>query len=384
MAMETFFASPERDGKEIIETQHLSIGESEYINKLINTLPFVAAILNSKRQIVFSNDVMLEKLDIENIDNILGSRPGEAFKCINANTMPGGCGTSKACKYCGAVMAIVKSCETQKKSSFECRISSKDGNKKTAYDFKVTASPLEFNGEEFTIFVLSDISGEKRKKSLERIFFHDVLNKSGVISGYLNFLEKAIDNKEKLKEYLKTAKEASKELNEEIMAQNILSQAEDAEDLAIDEQQYNNIDLIEKVSSQALKLKQALGKHLEIDSTSQFLFIKTDGLILKRILLNMLKNAFENLGPGETVVIGSKQIQKDVRFYVRNSADLNEEVLSQIFQRSFSTKGSGRGIGTYSIRLLSENYLGGHADYYYDEKNKQITFYVDLPSNMGF
>ena len=31
----------------------------------------------------------------------------------------------------------------------------------------------------------------------------------------------------------------------------------------------------------------------------------------------------------------------------------------QIFQRSFSSKGDGRGLGTYSVKLLTERYLGG-------------------------
>jgi sensor histidine kinase regulating citrate/malate metabolism len=35
------------------------------------------------------------------------------------------------------------------------------------------------------------------------------------------------------------------------------------------------------------------------------------------------------------------------------------EVQLQIFQRSFSTKGKGRGVGTYSMKLLTERYLGG-------------------------
>jgi hypothetical protein len=30
-----------------------------------------------------------------------------------------------------------------------------------------------------------------------------------------------------------------------------------------------------------------------------------------------------------------------------------------MFQRNFSTKGPGRGVGTYSVRLLTERYLGG-------------------------
>jgi sensor histidine kinase regulating citrate/malate metabolism len=31
----------------------------------------------------------------------------------------------------------------------------------------------------------------------------------------------------------------------------------------------------------------------------------------------------------------------------------------QLFQRSFSTKGAGRGIGTYSIKMFTEKHLGG-------------------------
>lgn len=38
-------------------------------------------------------------------------------------------------------------------------------------------------------------------------------------------------------------------------------------------------------------------------------------------------------------------------------------VQNQVFQRSFSTKGAGRGLGTFSIRLLTENYLGGEVGF---------------------
>ena len=35
----------------------------------------------------------------------------------------------------------------------------------------------------------------------------------------------------------------------------------------------------------------------------------------------------------------------------------------KIFQRSFSTKGEGRGLGTYSMKLLTERYLGGRVSF---------------------
>jgi signal transduction histidine kinase len=39
------------------------------------------------------------------------------------------------------------------------------------------------------------------------------------------------------------------------------------------------------------------------------------------------------------------------------------DVQLQVFQRSFSTKGSGRGLGTYSMKLLSERYLQGRVTF---------------------
>ena len=47
-------------------------------------------------------------------------------------------------------------------------------------------------------------------------------------------------------------------------------------------------------------------------------------------------------------------------FAIHNPAVIPEQVQLQVFQRSFSTKGQpGYGIGTYSMKLLGEQYLGG-------------------------
>jgi len=48
-----------------------------------------------------------------------------------------------------------------------------------------------------------------------------------------------------------------------------------------------------------------------------------------------------------------------VRFTVHNPGEMPQEASLQVFQRSFSTKGTGRGLGTYSMKLLSEQYLQG-------------------------
>ncbi|HOX23196.1 MAG TPA: ATP-binding protein, partial [Elusimicrobiales bacterium] len=58
---------------------------------------------------------------------------------------------------------------------------------------------------------------------------------------------------------------------------------------------------------------------------------------------------------------------------------MEEAVRVRIFQRSFSTKGSGRGLGTYSIRLLTEKYLRGKASLAADEHG--TTFIITLPAD---
>lgn len=48
-----------------------------------------------------------------------------------------------------------------------------------------------------------------------------------------------------------------------------------------------------------------------------------------------------------------------VEFWVNNPNVMPRTAQLQVFQRSFSTKGSGRGLGTYSMKLISERYLKG-------------------------
>ena len=74
----------------------------------------------------------------------------------------------------------------------------------------------------------------------------------------------------------------------------------------------------------------------------------------------MLKNALEATSPSGTVTLACIETNDAVTFLVSNPEVMPQEVQLQIFQRSFSTKGeAGRGIGTYSMKLFGERYLGG-------------------------
>ena len=57
------------------------------------------------------------------------------------------------------------------------------------------------------------------------------------------------------------------------------------------------------------------------------------------------------------------------------------DVQLQLFQRSFSTKGESRGIGTYSIKLLIENYLKGKVSFV---SNKTVGTVISIELNKVF
>ncbi|MDY6989658.1 MAG: ATP-binding protein [Thermodesulfobacteriota bacterium] len=90
----------------------------------------------------------------------------------------------------------------------------------------------------------------------------------------------------------------------------------------------------------------------------------SDKTLVVRIVGHMLKNALEASSPGEPVLAGCEPVgDKHIGFWVQNPQFIPEETQHQIFKRSFSAKGAGRGIGTYSMKMLSEQYLKGTVDF---------------------
>jgi len=68
-----------------------------------------------------------------------------------------------------------------------------------------------------------------------------------------------------------------------------------------------------------------------------------------------------------------------VSFHVWNQGEIPEGIALRVFQRYFSTKhGTGRGLGTYSMKLLGERYLGGRV-VFTTEAAAGTTFRCNLP-----
>ena len=366
----------DRASKEDIIADYNSIIASDSLKNLLNSLPYIVAILNSSRQIIFSNDVLIENFDKQSIEEILGLRTGEAISCVHAKPNKAGCGNTDNCNHCGAVQAVIESQKNDAKVVKECRVTTSIKEKEVSFDFLVTANPFKWNNSNYVILSFNDISNTKRRNFLENLFFHDVVNKVGSLNGFLELI-KHFDDPIKIKEFLNKAIAISNDITDDILSQRDLLAAE-SDELMVYKTNLLTGEIINTVVNLMMHHDVAKNKVISIDNNSSNVTINTDISIFKRVLINALKNALEAIEPTNKITIGCEHRDGGIIFWVHNPTFISKDIELQIFQRSFSTKGYNRGLGTYSIKMLTEKYLGGKV-YFTTNKEKGTTFFIQLP-----
>ena len=314
-------------------------------------------ILNAHRQIVFCNRHLLDLLGLDDASELYGMRPGEALGCIHSCLMPGGCGTAEFCSTCGAVSAILAGLGGNQ-STRECRIlRGPDGE---AMDLLVRSTPLVIADQRFVILAILDVGHEKRRRALERVFFHDVMNTVTGLQMLSEGLAKA--DPEKLRRTAEAVSGAMIRLGDEITSQRDLMAAETNE-LPVRPVTVGTMQVLEELVATYARYRTADDVGLAVAPDSQNALFRSDVGIVMRVLGNMIKNAMEATDPGESVTIGCEATAQEVRFWVHNKAFIPRRVQLQLFKRSFSTKGDGRGLGTYSMKLLTEKFLKGRIEF---------------------
>jgi signal transduction histidine kinase len=354
----TQFAPAERAGASELDRQRRHFCDAWFFGELMHYLPEMVLILNRERQLVYANRAALAGAGARDLDSVVGLRPGEAFGCIHSSETPGGCGTTLFCRYCGAVGAILQS-QQGRFAVEECRLTVERGGAEEALDLRVWASPMTVEGETYTFFVMGDIADEKRRNVLERIFLHDLTNTASALNGFLELLELPALDAEMRDDYTRRVATLSSRILDEIEAHRQLLAAEHNE-LRTDPQSIESRVFLEGILGTYDRPDMLDGRILKIADGAASVTFESDPALLGRVVGNMVKNAIEASAPGETVTMGCRADGGSVSFWVRNRTYMPENIRMQVFGRSFSTKGAGRGLGTYSMKYLTEKYLGGH------------------------
>lgn len=354
--METAFADPARQSAATLERQVGCFFANPLAQLLMETVGGYLLVLNGQRQILAANAELLKALGQEAGDALIGLRPGEAFRCIHASDGPGGCGTTQHCAYCGAVLSLLAAQASLETTDGECRILMRRDGKLVAAEFQVRVTPLERDGETFLAMVLLDVSGQKRKEVFERLFFHDLVNTIQCLEGWSGRLEAGLRDPARASTVLVSL---IQRLTGQVKQHRLLMQAERGE-LQLCFRPVEASEILLALKQQFHEHQLARQRSLEILLPEEDLLLVTDRELLHRVLTNMVVNALEATQPGDRVRVWLDRDDGRPAFHVHNPGVIPPGVALQVFHRSFSTKGGyGRGLGTYGMKLLGEDHLGG-------------------------
>jgi signal transduction histidine kinase len=342
--------------------------------------PVGVVLLNRQRQILYGNCAFRRLAGGKKSRELLGLRPGEALGCIHSNVMEAGCGTSRFCRFCGSAKAVLRSLEGLGAVE-ECRMLRVGDMSEEALDLQVYTTPFQAEGCELVLFTILDISRERRLRVLEQYAYHEALAEVGTLRNLAETMETELPPE--YWDYCHHLRILSERLLEGLRAQRDLAEAEQSRFIPAPEQLDPGL-AVETAVSLLREHPCAMGRTIRVERDCALGgTLVTDPVLLSRILVNLLRNALEAVEPGGPVTIACRDLPAGagggVEFSVRNPGAMSEAVRRQLFKRSFSTKGEGRGVGLHAARIYATRYLGGSLDFASDEERGTV-FTLRLPN----
>jgi signal transduction histidine kinase len=368
--LNTCAAAPESLPADLLDDATAQPSDLGMMQTVLDAIPSAVVILDSERQIFFANRAAARLAGKLGHTDVQGMRVGEMLACRNLNSAGSGCGTERGCRTCGERAASLAALRGQHTTT-EQRITTQSGD---CHELQLTASPFVWQGDDYALLVLTDISAEKRREMLERVLFQDVLSMATGVSGLLAETAREPSLYPVIKDDLVMSSQA---LVNEIKGQQQLLDAESGNLVILPEPVAAN-HLLHAVREACQFQPAAMGKEITLEADLPSFVLRSDPSLLKHILGNLLRNALEATLPGTSVRLGAARTGAGCEFWCWNEGVIPAEIQRQIFQRGFSTKGSGRGIGTYSLRLFVEVYLGGRVDFT-STKAAGTRFFLWLP-----
>jgi len=335
---------------------HKTLKENEEkIRQIFNNIPFGVVYFDLDGTIIESN---------ENFAVILG----ESEKNLN--------GLDIFDIVDDSIKDSIRACIEGNESGYETSYVSRVSGKIISARLELAPVILEDGKIHGGVGVIEDIS---QKKQIERIFFHDVVNTAGNLKGLAEILLENLDNQTKYK-FAKLIKNQAEQILGEIKTHRYLLASKSSE-IKLEVKRINSLEFLSKQVNSFSNWSIQGNRKLRIVSNSQETDFESDPSLLGRIIGNMIKNAMEASKPMEVITLGCGLEDGMVTFWVHNDAYISEAIKNQLFTRSVSTKGEGRGLGTYSMKLLTEHLKG--KIYFTSTKETGTTFVISHPLSLS-
>ncbi|MDR3625407.1 MAG: HAMP domain-containing sensor histidine kinase [Ignavibacteriaceae bacterium] len=355
-----------------IELERKALEENKGLLYLIDNVQHLSLIINEDDDIIHVNKSFIQFFDFDINDSVIRCKFSDVIKCVSLDEVRTNYRFNEITSNSINQKIIAAFNHSKDEIKEICRVYIK-GDK--YFDSLITALPLNLKKHNLIMISMADISDIKWKETLEKFFFHDILNSAGALKECLNLLDG--NNIEEDTELLSISKKISKNLIDEITSHRQFLMAERNEYVP-DVTTFDCNEILNDISDKAKYSFLADDKNLKIFKRPEKIIISTDKTLLSRVIFNLVKNALEASRRNETVELYCIADDNKIEFIIKNVNVIPRNIQLQIFNKSFSTKGVGRGLGTYSAKFLTEKFLKGKVSFESSETSGTV-FYAVYP-----
>ena len=257
--------------------------------------------------------------------------------------------------------------------------------------FDIQCSPLrneEVGVIEGVIIVLDEITElynlqkemQKREKlasmgEMTAKIAHEIRNPITVIGGFLNRMNKKLEDNEDIKKYTKIISEELSRL--ENIVNEILEYSRGTKATQIEQ-----VNLVESIR-EVLMMYEDFIKQKDIMLNTEWLeekiFINADKDKIKQVLINLIKNAIEAVDQNGKIDLKVKVEGGNVIFEITNNGTpLSDKVKENLFSPFFTTKPNGTGLGLAICKKIIEEEHKGKI-YLVKSDESGTTFRFEIP-----
>ncbi|MHB8339387.1 MAG: hypothetical protein ACYDEE_18390, partial [Ignavibacteriaceae bacterium] len=137
--------------------------------------------------------------------------------------------------------------------------------------------------------IFEDVS---ERKQIERFFFHDILNTAGNLKNCSELINDNSLEKEDKDHFTKQILIMSNQIIEEIISHRVILSSDKTE-LKLNIVALNTLEFIKNIIINFKQMADKENKQISISDKFEDLEIKTDRVLLSRIISNLIKNAIE-------------------------------------------------------------------------------------------